>query len=415
MFNAPSIGDHYRRVQEDVRGDILRESEEQIMGTDTQELARYYLSRYAFSPIEENPDEEANYDVQNYVQDVPNHMREDIYRGEGDLRNMLSQRVVVEVPILPNKDRAAIARLRGESFSLSYSPDELRWGETAITATIETKGYQFEKNAQQIGQEVNGIIGRIRQELRWKNEAIEKNNRELHAHIVNQIEGRKQKISESKEKLAALTQTVNIPLKKKPSAAAQAIRVEHKPLIQRVKPKPTLPEEYVVDEARVNDIVALLDNQARTYEKSPKAVKDLGEEDLRDLLLANLNSVFEGAATGETFSKKGKTDIHLNIAKGDILIAECKIWSGKTLYGKTIDQLRGYLTWRQNYGIMITFVRIKEFTKVLRESEATIQAHDSYLNGFRKVGDTHFVSNHRVDDDEKEVKIHHLFYHVYSG
>lgn len=41
----------------------------------------------------------------------------------------------------------------------------------------------------------------------------------------------------------------------------------------------------------------------------------MGEEALRDVLLVSLNSIFEGKATGETFSKRGKTDIYLNINK----------------------------------------------------------------------------------------------------
>jgi len=115
-----------------------------------------------------------------------------------------------------------------------------------------------------------------------------------------------------------------------------------------------------------------------------------------------------------SFSKNGKTDIYLKISKGNILICECKIWGGKLLYETTIDQLRGYLTWRHNYGIMITYVYIKDFTKVLKESEVLIQSHHSYLNGFKKNNETHFVSNNKVDDNDKVVKLHHLFYHLYS-
>ena len=43
-----------------------------------------------------------------------------------------------------------------------------------------------------------------------------------------------------------------------------------------------------------------------------------------------LNAIFSGKATGETFSNKGKTDIYLNIEKGNILVFECKIWGGKS-------------------------------------------------------------------------------------
>ena len=413
MFDRPRISDYYRQLQESVRGDILRESEEQIMGTDTDELAQYFYERHALSPIMEDPDNEPSVDIQDYLQNIPAHRREGLYRQDGDLQNFSSQRAVVEVPILPHPHLRTLSRLHGETVSMSYSADEFTWGDTMVSLTFETKGYQLNMDAERIGAEVNRAVGRIRETIGWKNTAIEQGNRELIVHIKNQINGQKQKLSENKEKLAALTKTISIPLKKKNIPGAQAVRVAHTPLVERVKPKPNLPEQYELKEAQVNDIVALLDNQARSFEQTPKAFKGMGEENLRDILLSNLNSVFEGGATGETFSKKGKTDIYLKINKGNILIAECKIWGGKALYAETIDQLRSYLTWRHNYGIMIAFVATKDFTKILRESEAAIQAHSSYVNGFKKVNNTHFVSNHHVDDEEKEVKIHHLFYHLY--
>ena len=94
------------------------------------------------------------------------------------------------------------------------------------------------------------------------------------------------------------------------------------------------------------------------------------------------------------------------------MICECKIWGGKALYEKTINQLRGYLTWRHNHGIIITFVRLKGFSKALSEAENLIQSHESYINGFKTLNETYIVSNHKVDDEDKEVCIHHLFYHL---
>ena len=67
-------------------------------------------------------------------------------------------------------------------------------------------------------------------------------------------------------------------------------------------------------------------------------------------------------ANGFAYEVKGS--VYLNIDKGNVLICECKIWGGQALYGKTIDQLLGYLTWRQNFGIMITFVKQKNFSKI---------------------------------------------------
>ena len=392
----------------------MRESEEQILGSDVDELAQYIFERYALSPIEVDSERETSWDLQDYLKDIPANRREGFYANEGTLRDFAAQRGIVEVPILPNKDLDTISKLQGNTFSMSYSDKDFHWGHDTVSRSFPVKDYQYQIDEQGIANEVKRMHQSIEETIRWKNEAIVKCNQELLAHIKFHIQQRRGAIEQQKDKMAALTKTIDIPLKKKPSAGAQVVRVAHTPLVQRIKPKAKLPEEYVLDAARVHDIISLLDNQARSFEQTPQVFKDLGEENLRDVLLSNLNSVFEGGATGETFSKNGKTDIYLKIAKGQILICECKIWGGKALYAETIDQLRSYLTWRHNYGIMITFAHIKDFTKVLRESEEAIKNHPSYLGGFKKIADTHFVSKHKVDDDEKEVEVHHLFYHLYA-
>ena len=44
-------------------------------------------------------------------------------------------------------------------------------------------------------------------------------------------------------------------------------------------------------------------------EWSPRAFVGMGEEDLRQHFLVQLNGAYEGQATGETFNFEGKTDI----------------------------------------------------------------------------------------------------------
>ena len=85
------------------------------------------------------------------------------------------------------------------------------------------------------------------------------------------------------------------------------------------------------------------------------------------------------------------------------------------LYLDTIDQLLGYLTWRENYGVMITFSRRKEFSKVLEQIPGVTQRHASYAKGFRGLATSHFVSVHTLPGDKgKEVELHHLLYNLYA-
>lgn len=413
MYQGLYISDYYRNALEKIRSVVLRESEAQIIGSATEELAEFYIQEHLLSPVELDPEREASWAHENYVKNIPAHQRESFYSNEGDI-DFPCERIKVEIPIKTNKDIRTLSDLVSSTHSLSYSEKDFHWADDSISFFIETKGYGFSLDEDRTATEVNNGIKRVHEIIGWKNADLNLENTNLLNQVKNLIEVRKNDLLKNKTKVEALTQKINIPLKKQIPLGAQKINVDHKPIVKRIKPNPQLPEEYVLDETKVNDILEVLDNQAKSFEKTPKVFVSLGEEDLRDVILSNLNSIFQGSATGETFSKKGKTDIYLNIDKGNILVFECKNWGGKKLFLETIDQLRGYLTWRHNYGVIIFFVKAKNFSKILSEILADLQESSSYINSARKLNETHFIADHRLDDEDKIVKIHYLFYNLYS-
>ena len=409
----PSISEYYRQlIVPRVSTAIEKESDAQILGSDPDQLAAYYFDLFALSPIAEDPHNPPSADPQHYFSRIPAGQREGPYQYQGDILDFRCERVVVEVPILENSHVETIAGLVGNTTSISYSSSDFVWANSRITGVVETKGYGFDRSADEIAGLINQAVGRIRDMVRWRNESIANENNSLKQVILQLISSRKQQITNNASKLAELTKKISIPLKTKMLTGAQPVQLVPRPLVRRIKPQPSLPVEYVLDKDRVTDVIHYLDSQAKGFESASQAIRNLGEEDLRDILLTNLNSIFQGSATGETFSKKGKSDIYLQITEGNILICECKVWGGAELYKKTISQLRGYLTWRHNYGIMITFVRQKGFTRAIEEAGKAIQSDASYVSAFGIVDATHLTSSHQVDDDQKEVTIHHLFYHL---
>lgn len=317
------------------------------------------------------------------------------------------------MPIIPNENTSEILGLGASTYSLSGEP-KVTVGHDALYFSLDIKGYGFKYDDDKVAAEVNREISSVQQWIEWKNNDIVKENAQLKQFIQNFITQRKTKLNEDNQRIASLVQKINIPLKQKENEAVTRIKLDPKPLVKKVKPNPKLPEEYVLDRPKVLDIITVIDNQGRQFEKTPKTYKAFDEEGLRDVILVSLNSLFEGKATGETFSYKGKTDIYLNIDKGNVLICECKIWSGQAMYHKTIDQLLGYLTWRHNFGIMIIFVKQKNFSKVLVETPDIIQTHPSYRSGFQQIAANHFLSHHKLNHDEdKDVEIQHLFYNLY--
>lgn len=408
-----SISDYYRELSEKVRGEILRESDAQILGSDVEELSKYYFEKYQLFPIVIDEAKDTNWEYENYVKKISAHERDEFYESRGDI-DWQCERINVEIPIKINNNINLISELSSSAFSSGFSGREFSWSPEKITSSIETKGYGFSYDENKIVQEINSVIGKVKQLIEWKNNNIESENNNLFEQIKNLIEARKQEIQKNKEKIKSLTQKINIPLKKNISQGAQRIIIDSKPIVHRIKPDPKLPEEYILDEKKVLDILEVLDNQAKSFEKTPGSLVSLDEENLRDLLLANLNSIFEGKATGETFSKKGKTDIYLNINKGNILIFECKLWGGKKILHETINQLRRYLTWRHNFGVIIVFVKNKNFSKIISEIPENIQESLSFRNSYKKYDETHYSAIHNLENDGKEVKIHYLFYNLFS-
>jgi hypothetical protein len=170
---------------------------------------------------------------------------------------------------------------------------------------------------------------------------------------------------------------LNTPLKKKDKPL-----FEIPPLRQQLIPKlpePNSQDEPVLAEALYKHILEKCGDMARAMELSPSAFALLGEENLRVLFLVLLNGHYEGGMTAETFNFGGKTDICYRHKGRNLFIAECKIWDGATKHKKTIDQLRGYLSWGDSKTALIIFVRRKDFNKALENMFTATREHTGCL------------------------------------
>lgn len=410
----PSVSAYYQSMLGSIKERILGEPDNFIIGTDTKKLVDYYLQEIP-QTIQFDQEKGEELEHKKELRRVEAHKREEFYRNEGDI-NFEYETIKVNMYFIPNIYIQMIREYVPSTRSLSWSPEEVSWSQDHVSFGIDIKGYQINLNEDGIKNAIQWQKDRIAECINSVNSDISQGNEMLQTQVTNFVDDRRKKLIEDTDKIASLLKTINIPLKKKESEAVKRVQIDTKPLIKKVRPNPVLPEEYELDREKVIDIISIIDNQGRQFEKTPATYKSIGEEGLRDILLVSLNTVFEGKATGETFSNKGKTDIYLLIDKGNILVCECKIWGGKELYNETIDQLRGYLTWRQNYGILITFVNQVNFSKVVDQIPDIIKSHGSYSRGYLQKDVTHFISHHKLNgDDMKDVEIHHLFYNLYSA
>ena len=151
-------------------------------------------------------------------------------------------------------------------------------------------------------------------------------------------------------------------------------------------------------------------------ERSPKAFAHMGEEDLRSQFLVQLNGQYHGRATGETFNYEGKTDILIREGDRNVFIAECKIWKGEADLLKAVDQILGYLHWRDTKAALLVFNRNKAFSEVLAKVPAAIRRHPNCKKLIRQVGETEwrFLFSSK-DDSNRELQLAVLLFDVPRG
>jgi hypothetical protein len=164
----------------------------------------------------------------------------------------------------------------------------------------------------------------------------------------------------------------------------------------------TVRREPVLLADEYEHILGVIRNMVQVMERSPSAFSHMREEDLRQHFLVQLNSQYEGLATGETFNFEGKTDILVRSDARTVFIAECKFWAGPQVLVESVNQLLGYTSWRDTKTAILLFNRGRLLSTVLGKIGPALHAHPNFVREIPYGDETsfRFVMSHR-DDPER--------------
>lgn len=176
--------------------------------------------------------------------------------------------------------------------------------------------------------------------------------------------------------------------------------------------KPFTPEPEL-DMQEYESILEIITNMVSVIERSPRSFKSMKEEDLRQHFLVQLNGQYAGQATAETFNVSGKTDILLRVQDKNIFIAECKFWRGAKSFVETIDQLLGYVQWRDSKTAILIFNRQKNLSDVLKQIPTLVKEHPNFKREVEYPSETGFrYVLHHNDDRNREIYLTILVFEV---
>jgi hypothetical protein len=341
--------------------DIEGVSRNAILNTSLSDLADHLVAKYTCDIPRLRPDLAHQLDPE----DVPIDVSYDIsrsFRDDGPHYLQGTQYTLV-VPFEGDPD---FFGFQPSTFYSSGVRGEVR-GQTLVF-----RHRQLDADGAAVKRDFDQMIAQVAESLEIQRRDTQDWNAKLPQKVRDLLEARKKKALEA-VKLAA---SLEFPLKQR-EGAAYAVPVTRKrvvvdmptPKTGSYAPEPELkPEVY-------EEILRVIRSLSLTMERSPSAFATMGEEHLRDHILVSLNGQFEGAATGETFNRSGKTDILIREKDRNVFIAECKFWDGPKSLIAAIDQILSYLSWRDSKVALIIFNRRKDISAVLAAIPETVAQH----------------------------------------
>lgn len=237
----------------------------------------------------------------------------------------------------------------------------------------------FSNDAEALKRESDNVIQNLTTQIGHITKQIEGHNANLKNEVTQRLKERKKDLLNKSDFLSQL----GIPIRKKDNLP-ETFSIPTPMIPKKIIPKPvassTSPNpDPTLDLTVYDEILQIIHDVGKAIERMPSTYKGKSEEDLRDHLLIYLEPRFEGSATGETFNKSGKTDILLRYKNSNVFVAECKYWGGEKLYLETIDQILGYLTWRDSKSAIVLFVKNADFSSVLEKVKESTLIHPNYV------------------------------------
>ena len=383
--------------------DVNKIPEDQFLSTSVPELVDYIYDRQSVDPIVLHEDRAELIGTETRI-DVPE--RFDAFLDEHiHAHSIPANRIAVSIPFTGDPRlwnlRPSVTRgtVRGE-IQLQNE-----YGTLSIEFILTSSDFDKDK----IKSRMDNLLENVRFHVESQLESVTNHNVALREFIESLINRRKIQLLQFHNILGHL----DIPLKTDPNVPSLAPIV-----LTRKRPSslPPVPDHSFQPEPGISDhdyehILSVIRHGLRTFETTPETCSRLNEEDLRNLLLASLNTHYEGRATSETFRNRGRTDIRIEDDDRAAFVAECKVWYGSSEFQAAIDQLLGYLTWRDCKACIVIFNKQnREFSSIQAKIAKVLSGHRLSKHAAQeeqRAGESRFVFR-SSRDQAREITIHAL-------
>jgi hypothetical protein len=367
-FRESDTFDTFRNIIDRVTGEIQSLENAYVLKASPTELENYYVERVLIHPLVLHTNQYYIEGQEGTKIDVTHDFRRAVFPGER--AEVQGTRLDIAIPY---EGDPLLWRIRASTFSLSGHP-EIEVRDNVIVFTVSFP--DDSADPVQLKAEIESEIESLTDAVRNLGRDVENHNKSAPGVVKSALQ-RKRQLAEST--IGAVT-ALGIPMKRRgePLTFTAPLKRRPSPLGRpRVTTEPFKPEP-VLEEEEYQYILNVMRSMSLVIERSPEAFATLDEEDIRTHFLLQLNGHYEGNATGETFNASGKTDILIRGDNRNIFIAECKFWRGPREFNEAVDQLLGYMTWRDSKCALLIFNKTKNSSAVREKMHEVMQGRQEH-------------------------------------
>lgn len=339
-----------------------------VLKASISELERYYIDKVTIQPLILHPDEHYIESQTGTKVDVSDDFRRAIFPGER--ASVQGTSLEIAIPFEGNRD---LWKLQPSRFTLSGYPEiNVHDDRMVFSITFPDDSPDSTRLKSQIDAQIQSLVQAVADIRR----DVENHNKSAPIKVKSALEQKRTKA------LAASNAITNlgIPIKRRatPPTFTVPTRRRKSPVERPKVPTEEYKPEPVLDAAEYEHILEVIRSMSLVIERSPGSFASLDEESIRTHFLFQLNGHYEGDATGETFNASGKTDILIRVENRNIFIAECKFWRGPKGFSDAIDQLLGYLSWRDSKCALIVFNRTRDSSAIREKMHEIMESRSEY-------------------------------------
>jgi hypothetical protein len=346
-FGAGDTSSALRTHLEQIVREIGNLDNEYVLKASPTELEQHYCSKVFVDSLALQA--EARYINRQYAATVT-------ISDYGNRAPQNATAVEIAVPYTGDKE---LWQLQPSSFNTGGYPEiEVREDVILFTHKFADQSADAEDISRRIQRDLDSLVRAVAS----SSQDVANHNQAAPVEVRRALAAKRAVAERATNALAAL----NIPMKRRDQPLTYTVPAKRRPspvsrpavATEKYAPEPVLAVE------EFDFILRVCRSMALVMERDPASFASLDEPSIRAQFLLHLNGHYEGMATGETFNGVGKTDILIRIQDRNVFVAECKFWRGSKSFDEAIDQLLGYLTWRDSKCALLIFNQTKGSTNV---------------------------------------------------